>query len=91
MRNSFGIIVLFGLASVANGQHPLRHPTDAIEMRFARSQPVVNYVLHVDSSELTGWSAHLAETPLFDIGFCCHQPRFRNARHGDPFFLRLAV
>ncbi|MEO8623168.1 MAG: hypothetical protein ABI625_18980 [bacterium] len=75
MRNSFGIIVSLALAAVANAQHPLRHPTDAIEMRFARSQPVVNYVLHVDSSELTGWSVemHIRNVPdSFQLAMARH-------------------
>ena len=43
-----GIAVLFALlplATAARGQHPLRHPVDAVEIRYARSQPVVCYTL----------------------------------------------
>ena len=36
-------------------QHPLRHPAEAIEIRYAASQPVVSYVLRVDSADLSGY------------------------------------
>ncbi|HJU66159.1 MAG TPA: PDZ domain-containing protein [Gemmatimonadaceae bacterium] len=35
-------------------QHPLRHPVDAVELRFAVSHPVVRYSLRVDSADLAG-------------------------------------
>jgi len=41
--------------SPATAQNPLRHWTDAIDLRFAMSQPVISYVLHVDSADLSGF------------------------------------
>ena len=40
---------------LATAQNPLRHWTDAIDSRFAMSQPVISYVLHVDSADLSGF------------------------------------
>jgi predicted metalloprotease with PDZ domain len=37
------------------GQSPLRHWTDAIDSRFAMSQPVIAYSLRVDSTDLSGF------------------------------------
>ncbi|MEP6691509.1 MAG: PDZ domain-containing protein [Gemmatimonadaceae bacterium] len=50
------LVALVALGSVARAlgaQHPLRHATDGMEMRFARSQPVLGYTLRVDSADLT--------------------------------------
>lgn len=41
------------LAAPALAQHPLRHPVDAVDVRFGRSQPVLHYTLRVDSTDLT--------------------------------------
>src|SRR4029078_12944367 len=36
-----------------NAQHPYKHFTEAIDIRYASRQPVVNYVLQVDSADLS--------------------------------------
>jgi len=41
------------LLAVVLAQNPLRHPSDAVEIRFARSQPVVHYTLRVDTADLS--------------------------------------
>lgn len=53
--------VLFALAmpAAASAQHPLHHPVDAVEIRFSRAQPVVSYLLRVDSTDLSGWSVEM--------------------------------
>ncbi|MGH9203611.1 MAG: hypothetical protein ACRD2A_20490, partial [Vicinamibacterales bacterium] len=40
-------------------QHPIRHPNEAIEARYALSQPVVHYAIRVDSSDLAGFSVEM--------------------------------
>jgi hypothetical protein len=45
--------VLAALAARAGAQHPLKHPVDAVEIRFARSQSVVSYTLRVDPADLS--------------------------------------
>ena len=50
----------FLLASTAAAaQPPLQHPIDAVEMRFAASQPVVGYTLRVDSADLAGFDVEI--------------------------------
>jgi len=44
----------------ATAQSPLRHWTEAIDSRFAMSQPVISYVLHVDSADLSGFDVSMA-------------------------------
>ena len=39
----------------ATAQSPLRHWTEAIDSRFSTSQPVIAYVLRVDSADLSGF------------------------------------
>ena len=46
-------------------QSPLRHGTEAIDSRFAMSQPVISYVLRVDSTDLSG----------FDVSITLHGAR----------------
>jgi predicted metalloprotease with PDZ domain len=43
----------------ARAQHPYHHFTDAVEMRFARSQPIVSYRLRVDSADLSGFAVEM--------------------------------
>jgi hypothetical protein len=47
------------LAFPASAQHPLTHPVDAVEIRFARSQPVVSYRLRVDAADLSGFDVEM--------------------------------
>jgi predicted metalloprotease with PDZ domain len=47
------------LAAPASAQHPLTHPVDAVEIRFARSQPVVSYRLRVDGADLSGFDVEM--------------------------------
>src|SRR5215218_7462156 len=49
----------------ARAQNPLRHWTEAIDSRFAMSQPVISYVLRVDSTNLSG----------FDVSITLHGAR----------------
>src|SRR5262245_597358 len=37
-------------------QNPIRHPVEAVETRFARSQPVVNYQLTVDERDFSSFA-----------------------------------
>jgi len=48
-------IAVTALPWPATAQNPLRHWTEAIDSRFAMSQPVITYVLHVDSADLSGF------------------------------------
>src|SRR3989442_12922435 len=45
--------------ATAPAQHPLRPPADAVEIRFARSQPVAHYTLRVDTADLSAFAVEL--------------------------------
>lgn len=56
--------LLFAAALVAapgsaQAQNPLRHPTEAAEIRFSPAQPVVHYTLTVDSANLGGFAVEM--------------------------------
>lgn len=54
----------FALASLltapAAAQNPLRHFTDAVQVRFGRTQPVVHYQLTIAEGDTTGWDVRIA-------------------------------
>ncbi|HEU5217709.1 MAG TPA: hypothetical protein VFU23_03575, partial [Gemmatimonadales bacterium] len=52
-------MVLLHPAAALHAQHPIRHPAEAVEARFARSQPVVSYLLSVDSADVSGFSVEM--------------------------------
>ena len=43
----------------AGAQHPLRHPVDAVELRFSLAQPVLHYLLRVDPADWSGFAVEL--------------------------------
>ena len=58
-------IAVAATPGLATAQNPLRHWTEAIDSRFTMSQPVIAYVLHVDSGDLSG----------FDVSMTVRGPR----------------
>jgi len=40
-------------------QHPFGHHSEALEIRFARTDPVIAYVLRVDSADLSGFDVEM--------------------------------
>ena len=59
MRPQLVVALAAALAGVAGAQHPLRHHVDAIDLRFSRSQPVIDYTLRVDSADQSGWGVEM--------------------------------
>ncbi len=53
------LAALVPLAGRLVAQHPLHHPVDAVEIRYAASQPVVAYTLRVDSADLSGFDVEM--------------------------------
>jgi predicted metalloprotease with PDZ domain len=70
------IIIFFILArSVAVSQNPLKYPEDAMQVRFSRNQPVIQYLLHIDSSKLSVFEveihiSHISDT--FSLAMFAH-------------------
>src|SRR5687767_5392946 len=46
-------------APAMSAQHPFGHHTEALEARFAQSDPVINYVLRLDSTDLSGFEVEM--------------------------------
>jgi predicted metalloprotease with PDZ domain len=59
IRTATILTALMVSASLVEAQHPLRHPADAFEIRYARSQPVVAYTLRVDGADLSGYDVEI--------------------------------
>jgi predicted metalloprotease with PDZ domain len=58
LRRAFVLTCLFVVAS-ARAQNPLRHFSEAVDLRFARSQPVVHYTLSISEGDTTGWDVRI--------------------------------
>lgn len=58
-RAAFTIIALVAFVGSTFSQHPFRHPSDAVEIRYASSQPVVGYTLRVDSTDLSAFDVEM--------------------------------
>jgi predicted metalloprotease with PDZ domain len=56
---AISVLTLFAVSSTVWAQHPLRHYTDAVDIRYARSQPVVGYTLRVDAADLTAFAVEM--------------------------------
>ncbi|MEP6574726.1 MAG: PDZ domain-containing protein, partial [Gemmatimonadota bacterium] len=52
-------VLVLGSPVCSRAQSPLRHWTDAVDARFARTQPVLVYTLRVDTADLTGYGVEL--------------------------------
>ena len=50
---SFTFIALIILEYSVFGQHPLKTPADAVEIRYASSQPIIGYTLDVEAADLS--------------------------------------
>ena len=56
---SFTLITFIAWGSSAFGQHPLKNRADAVEIRYASSQPVIGYTLQVDTSDLSTYKVEM--------------------------------
>src|SRR5438132_1571246 len=53
------LVTLAAPGTAASAQNPLRDHTEGVEIRFARTQPVVGYTLRVDAGDLSGFDVEL--------------------------------
>lgn len=66
MRPALAFPALLLLPTLLGAQNPLARPTDGVEVRYATSQPVVQYVIHVDSTDLSGFQVEMRLSALPD-------------------------
>jgi predicted metalloprotease with PDZ domain len=69
------LVAAMAVAPAVWAQHPFGHHTDALEIRFARSQPVINYVLRLDSADLSGFDVEMRVRNVADtfrVGMAAH-------------------
>ncbi|MFI5235892.1 MAG: hypothetical protein ACHQXA_09290, partial [Gemmatimonadales bacterium] len=60
------LAVCVAWAPAASAQNPLQRPADAVEVRYAHDQPIVHYILQVDSTDLSGYSVEIRLANLPD-------------------------
>jgi predicted metalloprotease with PDZ domain len=53
------VVELAAHSAAASAQNPLGNYTEGVEIRFARTQPVVSYTLRVDAGDLSGLDVEL--------------------------------
>ncbi len=59
LRSSLMVIATAASPAAAGAQNPIRHPSEAVDARFARSQPVVHYTLRVDPADFSTFTVSL--------------------------------
>ena len=77
-----GIIFLL-ISFTTWAQHPFRHPTEAVEIRFDRQQPVINYILSVDTADLFSYSV---EMRIRNIPDTFHVAMFAHPEYDDRYW-----
>ena len=85
MRHLFrACLLLVAAPTVAIGaQQPFAHFGESIEARYARSDPIVSYVLRVDSADLTGFDVVVS---LRNAGDTVLLAMARHPEYDDRFF-----
>ncbi len=58
-KKSYAVIACTMLVFTASAQHPFRNSMDAVEIRYDHQQPVINYILKVDSGDLASFSVEM--------------------------------
>jgi predicted metalloprotease with PDZ domain len=53
------VLSMLAMSATALAQQPLAHFSEAVDARFARTQPVVSYRLRVDASDLAGFTIEM--------------------------------
>ena len=59
-RAAIAAAIVAATPAAVFAQSPLRHWTDAIDSRFAMSQPVISYTLRVDSADVSGFNVSMS-------------------------------
>jgi predicted metalloprotease with PDZ domain len=58
-KKTFTIVGYLLLSIIASAQNPLKHHTGAIGTRYSNSQPVIHYILSVDTADLSSFSIEM--------------------------------
>jgi len=85
MPHSFrvALLQLAGPAFAIGAQQPFAHFSESIEARYSRADPIVSYVLRVDSTDLTGFDVAVS---LKNAGDTVRLAMARHPEYDDRFF-----
>ena len=59
-RIAYAAVLISAASAAAGAQKPLRHFTEGVETRYARSQPVLHYTLTIRTADTTGYDVRIA-------------------------------
>ena len=59
LRPTLAALSTLALVATAHAQNPFSHPADAVELRFARSQPVLHYMLTVNDADVSTFAVEI--------------------------------
>jgi len=82
-KNNYFIIIALLIAVSSFAQHPLKHWTDAIEIRYDSRQPVVNYTLTVDATDT---SSFLVEMRVRNVAETFHVAMVAHPEYDDQYW-----
>jgi predicted metalloprotease with PDZ domain len=74
-KKTFTIISCLLLAIASIAQNPLKHWTDAFEIHYSADQPVINYVITVDTTDLSSITVEMQLLNIrdtFDVAMVAH-------------------
>src|SRR5204863_8121200 len=77
------LLLLSTTAGQIASQQPLRHFSESIEARYSPSDPIVSYVLRVDSADLSGFDVELR---LRNAGDTVRLAMAKHPEYDDRFF-----
>ena len=85
MRHSVGgaLLLVAGPAFATGAQQPFSHFSESIEARYSRTDPIVSYVLRVDSTDLTGFDVVVS---LKNAGDTVRLAMARHPEYDDRYF-----
>ncbi|HKW10581.1 MAG TPA: PDZ domain-containing protein [Gemmatimonadaceae bacterium] len=77
------LLLLSAIARALGAQQPFSHFSESIEARYSHSDPIVSYVLRVDSADLTGFDVELR---LRNAGDTIRLAMAKHPEYDDRFF-----
>src|SRR5690349_3413548 len=77
------VLLLAAPVVTIRSQQPFAHFSESIEARYGRTDPIVSYVLRVDSADLSGFDVAVS---VKNAGDTVHLAMMRHPEYDDRFF-----
>src|SRR5436190_22203600 len=84
MRKLCAILIMYFISvSICFSENPLKHAADAVEMRVSIQAPAVNYVLKIDTADL---SSLCVEVNMKNVPDTFHVAMFAHPEYDDRYW-----